>query len=178
MGMGTAPELWNTILHAMVQAVPRQWWKRRAFSQGLATFSKPLVALTDAFTGETHAMRVDVSGVGGGRVSAVQAHTSFRRCVGQSCAEFTLALLDARGDGAVGVAPEGAGGVGDPRDARASEQAAALREALPALGGVFLPEALFESDAARQPMLERLFGTPGTVEAAFEAVEAGETSPV
>ena len=42
-------------------------------------------------------MRVDVTSTDGARVSAVQAHESFRRVVGQSCAEFTLALLDGAG---------------------------------------------------------------------------------
>ena len=43
--------------------------------------------------GETHAMRVDVTSTNGRAVSIVQAHESFRRCVGQSCAEFALDLL-------------------------------------------------------------------------------------
>ena len=58
VGMGTAPELWNTIMGAMCTAVPRGWWRSRAFSLGLARFSRPLVALTDPFVGETHAMRI------------------------------------------------------------------------------------------------------------------------
>lgn len=64
---------------------------------GLAKFSKPLVAVTDLFVGETHAMRIDVTGEDGRTVSVVQAHESFRRVVGQSCAEFTLALLESKG---------------------------------------------------------------------------------
>ena len=39
-------------------------------------------------------MRIDVVGEQGSCVSTVQAHQSFRRCVGQSCAEFALDLLD------------------------------------------------------------------------------------
>ena len=39
-------------------------------------------------------MRVDVTSTDGARVSAVQAHESFGRVVGQSCAEFTPAPLD------------------------------------------------------------------------------------
>ena len=54
VGMGTAPELWNTIMGLMVEVVPREWWRDRKFSAGLAQFSKPLVALTDPFVGETH----------------------------------------------------------------------------------------------------------------------------
>merc|ERR1712224_1052338 len=83
---------------AMCKAVPREWWRSRAFSQGLARFSRPLVAITDAFVGETHAMRIDVTAVDGTRVSAVQAHKSFRRIVGQSCAEFAKALLEGKGE--------------------------------------------------------------------------------
>ena len=56
-------------------------------------------------------MRVDTTAEDGSRVSAVQAHKSFRLCVGQSCAEFTLALLEARG--VHQVAARG-GGLGDP----------------------------------------------------------------
>jgi len=62
--------------------------------------------------GETHAMRVDVvtttedfatSGESSSSmVSIVQCHDSFRRCVGQSCAEFALDILsDATRNGGV-----------------------------------------------------------------------------
>jgi len=97
VGMGTSPELWNQIMGLMVSVVPRAWWKSKGFSMGLAKFSKPLVALTDRFVGETHAMRVDVTAEDGSRSAAVQSHRSFRRIVGQSCATFTEALLSGRG---------------------------------------------------------------------------------
>mmetsp|Transcript_22714 Transcript_22714/g.46453 ORF Transcript_22714/g.46453 Transcript_22714/m.46453 type:complete len:149 (+) Transcript_22714:212-658(+) len=97
--MGTAPEIWNVIMGAMVKVVPRGWWRSDAFSQGLAAFSRPMVAVTDRFVGETHAIRVDVEGESGRRAAALQGHESFRRCVGQSCAEFALHLLDARDQG-------------------------------------------------------------------------------
>ena len=94
-GMGTAPAIWNTVLRLMVAVVPRKWWSSRRFSEGLARFSEPLVKITDAFVGEAHAMRVDVSSATSERsVAAVQRHGSFRRCVGQSCAEFVLDALD------------------------------------------------------------------------------------
>ena len=94
-GMGTAPRIWNTVLRLMVAVVPRAWWSSRRFSEGLARFSEPLVRVTDAFVGESHAMRVDVSSATSERsVAAVQRHDSFRRCVGQSCAEFVLDALD------------------------------------------------------------------------------------
>ena len=162
--MGTAPDLWNTVMGLMVSVVPRGWWKQRAFSQGLADFSEPLVRVTDRFTGETHAMRVDATAEDGSRVTAVQAHESFRSCVGQSCAEFTLALLEAKG---VHKVAERGGGLGDPPAPEATRQAEALRAALPA-AGVFLPEELFADTAARAPMLERLLGTPGTLNVGFE----------
>tara|TARA_B110001452_G_scaffold267154_1_gene275984 strand:+ start:60 stop:1514 length:1455 start_codon:yes stop_codon:yes gene_type:complete len=164
VGMGTAPDLWNDVMGLMVKLVPRGWWKERAFSQGLADFSRPLVTVTDLFTGETHAIRVDATAEDGSRVTAVQAHTSFRRCVGQSCAEFTLAMLEAKG--AHRVAERG-GGVGDPRAPEAPRQAEELRATL-AQAGVFLPEDLFADAAARAPMLERLLATPGTLNAGFE----------
>ncbi|GAB5367380.1 hypothetical protein AAMO2058_001225300 [Amorphochlora amoebiformis] len=93
VGMGTAPDIWNYILTFMTTIVPKSWWKSKIFSEGLAKFSKPLVEFTDKFVGETHAMRIDVRNTQGKQLSAVQAHESFRRVVGQSCAEFTLALL-------------------------------------------------------------------------------------
>mmetsp|Transcript_42804 Transcript_42804/g.91360 ORF Transcript_42804/g.91360 Transcript_42804/m.91360 type:complete len:232 (-) Transcript_42804:216-911(-) len=164
VGMGTAPDLWNSVMGLMVRIVPRSWWTSRAFSQGLADFSQPLVRLTDAFTGETHAMRVDVTAEDGSRVTAVQAHTSFRRCVGQSCAEFTLALLEAKG--VHKVAARG-GGLSDPPAPEAAQQAKALHAALPQ-AGVFLPEDLFGEAEARAPMLERLISTPGTLNIGFE----------
>jgi len=170
VGMGTAPDLWNSVMGWMVRVVPRSWWKERAFSQALADFSQPLVRLTDRFTGETHAMRVDVTAEDGSRVTAVQAHTSFRRCVGQSCAEFTLALLEAKGEHKVAVR---GGGLSDPSAPEATQQAEALRAVLPR-AGVFLPEDLFGDAEARAPMLERLLATPGTLNAGFEQCRSEE----
>mmetsp|Transcript_468 Transcript_468/g.1614 ORF Transcript_468/g.1614 Transcript_468/m.1614 type:complete len:432 (-) Transcript_468:45-1340(-) len=93
--MGTAPDIWNDIMGVMVDVVPRSWWLKERFSRGVALFSQPLVAVADAMLGgETHAMRVDVYGSKGGHVAAVQAHDSFRVCVGQSVAEFCLYLLE------------------------------------------------------------------------------------
>eukprot|EP00966_Prymnesium_polylepis_P119804 2768678-Prymnesium_polylepis.1 len=45
--MGTAPDIWNAVLSFFVALVPREWWRSRAFSNGLAQFSRPLVAVTD-----------------------------------------------------------------------------------------------------------------------------------
>lgn len=104
----------------------------------MADFSEPLVLATDALlkatgTGETHAMRVDVTSVppgiqkeGGKGVSIVQAHDSFRVCVGQSCAEFALD---------------------------------ALEHAKP---GVYLPEQFYEDASDRSRIIEKLTTTPGT----------------
>lgn len=149
VGMGTAPELWNGIMGLMVEVVPRSWWKSKAWSMGLARFSKPLVALTDLFVGETHAMRVECTAEDGSRCVAVQSHRSFRRVVGQSCAEFLARLLAARGllSGA--------------------EAEASAAEDLPA-AGVYLPEALFEPEAVRRPMLERLLRVDGTIDYQFD----------
>lgn len=100
--MGTAPDVWNGMLGLLVALVPRKLWRSRRFSQFLADFSRPLVEATDYLlklsspdaVGETHAMRVDVTCTNGRAVSIVQAHESFRRCVGQSCAEFALDVLE------------------------------------------------------------------------------------
>jgi saccharopine dehydrogenase-like NADP-dependent oxidoreductase len=92
--MGTAPDFWNAMLGVLVSLVPRPWWRSKTFSKFLADFSQPLVKVTDSLIGrETHGMRVDVTGTDGSAVSIVQAHDSFRRCVGQSCAEFALDLM-------------------------------------------------------------------------------------
>lgn len=94
--MGTAPDFWNVMLGLLVEIVPRSWWKSPKFSKFMADFSQPLVKLTDSFLEETHGMRVDVTGgksTGSKAVSIVQAHESFRQCVGQSCAEFALDVL-------------------------------------------------------------------------------------
>eukprot|EP00401_Gymnodinium_catenatum_P005865 CAMPEP_0117580358 /NCGR_PEP_ID=MMETSP0784-20121206/65154_1 /TAXON_ID=39447 /ORGANISM="" /LENGTH=523 /DNA_ID=CAMNT_0005380403 /DNA_START=1 /DNA_END=1569 /DNA_ORIENTATION=- len=95
-GMGTAPGIWNTILLALVAVVPRDLWRARWFSEGLAWFSLPLVWITDRFVQETHAMRVEVRASDGRRCVAVQAHKSFRQCVAQSAAEFLLDLAERR----------------------------------------------------------------------------------
>lgn len=137
-GMGTAPDIWNDMLGILVKLVPRPLWKNTRFSKFMADFSQPLVLATDALlkvagTGETHAMRVDVTSVppgtqkeGGRGVSIVQAHDSFRVCVGQSCAEFALD---------------------------------ALEHAKP---GVYLPEQFYEDTSDRSRIIEKLTTTPGT----------------
>ncbi|KAJ1483706.1 hypothetical protein T484DRAFT_1799307 [Baffinella frigidus] len=68
----------------------------------------------------------------GEEVSVLQTHESFRRCVGQSCAEFTLALLRLQ------ASPD------------------------PPLGAVFLPEMLFDSAEQRADLVARMTTTPGT----------------
>mmetsp|Transcript_1301 Transcript_1301/g.3542 ORF Transcript_1301/g.3542 Transcript_1301/m.3542 type:complete len:500 (-) Transcript_1301:255-1754(-) len=100
--MGTAPDVWNGMLGILVSLVPRPLWRSSSFSQFLADFSQPLVKATDVLlrlvssddVGETHAMRIDVTGECGTTVAVVQAHESFRRCVGQSCAEFAMDMLE------------------------------------------------------------------------------------
>ena len=163
--MGTAPDLWNTMLGVLVDIVPRNWWRNPKFSQFMADFSQPLVLATDAWlqktspdqVGETHAMRIDVAGTsidasrtstdrGGDNennplqqqpqqqqqqqqpmkmVSIVQAHDSFRQCVGQSCAEFALDLLE------------------HPSP------------------GVYLPEQFYDAPEHRRRIIEKLTRTPG-----------------
>lgn len=100
--MGTAPDFWNGMLGLLVNVVPRSWWRSERFSKFLADFSEPLVKVTDALVldGETHGMRIDVTGKeDGDAVSIVQAHESFRQCVGQSCAEFALDLVESASPG-------------------------------------------------------------------------------
>ena len=103
VAMGTAPDIWNDMLGLLVKLIPYEWWRNERFSKFLADFSNPLVKATDALlkissddnVGETHAMRIDVtSNLKEEAVSSViQVHESFRRCVGQSCAEFAMDLL-------------------------------------------------------------------------------------
>ena len=158
VAMGTAPDLWNIIMGAMVKVVPRSLWLRcacqksltkephvaqersttdththfsPAFSQGLASFSQPMVKFTDKFVGETHAIRADVLGESGRRVRALQSHESFRVCVGQSCAEFTLALLALRCGWNCGEA----------------------QDELEQPAGVYLPEQLFQDPERRRALL-------------------------
>jgi saccharopine dehydrogenase-like NADP-dependent oxidoreductase len=159
VAMGTAPDLWNIIMGAMVKVVPRGLWLRcackkslakepdvaqercttdnthtypsPAFSQGLASFSQPMVKFTDKFVGETHAIRADVLGESGRRVRALQSHASFRVCVGQSCAEFTLALIALRCGWRSGEA----------------------QDELEQPAGVYLPEQLFQDPARRRALL-------------------------
>lgn len=137
-GMGTAPDLWNDMLGLLVQLVPGPWWKSKRFSKFLADFSEPLVLATDAMmqkmgTGETHAMRIDVTSVppafqkdGGKGMTIIQAHDSFRICVGQSCAEFALDALS------------------NPNP------------------GVYLPEQFYDDPSDRSRIIENLTSTPGT----------------
>jgi predicted dinucleotide-binding enzyme len=133
--MGTAPDLWNSMLGLLVNLIPRQWWRKTKFSKFMADFSEPLVWATDQWlktvdsqgVGETHAMRIDVKSVDDKHtVSTVQAHDSFRQCVGQSCAEFALDCLD----------------FPDP--------------------GVYLPEQRYQNTKARKRIINKLTSTPGT----------------
>lgn len=102
VGMGTAPQMWTLMLEMLVRIVPRQLWRQHWFSKALANFSEPLVAFTDLWLrwmdkdsglGETHAMRIDITGRDGFGLAIIQAHDSFRQCVGQSCAEFAMDCL-------------------------------------------------------------------------------------
>jgi len=143
-GMGTAPGVWNTILVALVALVPRDLWQARWFSEGLAWFSLPLVWFTDLFVKETHAIKVEVTASDGRKAVAVQTHKSFRRCVGQSTAEFTLDLLE--------------------RFARKNE------DVVPWMPGVWLPEEIADNEAWRPGLLDRLSRTPGTVSCNVKSV--------
>jgi hypothetical protein len=140
-GMGTAPDIWNTMLGILVKVVPRPFWKYAKFSKFMADFSEPLVLATDTLLqktgyGETHAMRIDVSSASTSwraseqsssrGVSIVQAHDSFRICVGQSCAEFALDALE------------------NPK------------------AGVYLPEQFYDDANDRSRVIKKLTNTPGT----------------
>jgi hypothetical protein len=93
------------MLGLLVDIVPRSWWRNEQFSQFMADFSQPLVKVTDKWlqlsspdgVGETHAMRIDVTAEDKNKdvfvSTIVQGHESFRQCVGQSCAEFCIDLL-------------------------------------------------------------------------------------
>mmetsp|Transcript_18759 Transcript_18759/g.47351 ORF Transcript_18759/g.47351 Transcript_18759/m.47351 type:complete len:353 (+) Transcript_18759:2-1060(+) len=142
-GMGTAPEIWNTILVALVALVPRGLWRERWFSEGMAWFSLPLVWVTDKFVSETHAIRVEATASDGRRCVAVQTHQSFRSCVAQSSAEFALDLLERR---------------------------RRRKEGAPWKPGVWLPEELADDAAWRPKLLRRLSSTPGTVSCEFRTL--------
>jgi NAD(P)-dependent dehydrogenase (short-subunit alcohol dehydrogenase family) len=167
-GMGTAPAIWTVMLGILVRLVPRPLWRNQAFSKFLADFSQPLVLATDrllrfqdedAGLGETHAMRVDATRRDGSGVSIVQAHDSFRQCVGQSCAEFAMDCLAHPNPGVVALPEQ-----------RYQEAAARQRilQRLTSTPGTFcytgpvaldqikpptrLEEALYEADCAEQQM--------------------------
>jgi hypothetical protein len=135
VAMGTAPEIWNSILGILVSVIPRSWWRNYRFSQFMADFSRPLVFLTDWWMkwgdpmkiGETHAMRIDVNSDDGSiKMATIQAHDSFRQCVGQSCAEFALDCLDYP------------------------------------TPGVYFPEERYHDETPRQRIIGKLTSTPGT----------------
>lgn len=140
------PDAWNALV---VDVIPRSWCRSERFSKFLADFSQPLVKATDALlkltspdsVGETHAMRIDVTGQDGRTVSIVQGHESFRRCVGQSCAEFAM---DAIQHPSTGVA---------------------------------LPEQRYKNDIARQRIIGRLTGTPGTFAYSGPVAVKGNPTP-
>ena len=151
--MGTAPDIWNGVMRVMCEVLPRDWWADERFSGALADFSRPLVALTDAFVGETHCMRVDVTFEDGARASAVQGHESFRSCVGQSLAEFALELLARRGT------PLFAPGVRCPEE-------------------VFAADEAVDGGQAADALLERLCSTPGTFTYSTRVVGAAHPAEV
>lgn len=147
--MGTAPDIWNDMLGLLVDLIPRSWWKSPRFCKFLADFSEPLVLATDVAMrklssseysgdcGETHAMRVDVVTNNAANdeprmTSIVQCHDSFRRCVGQSCAEFALDALCL-----------------DDTNRQSKT-------------GVYLPEQRYKDASDRTRILQNLVSTPGT----------------
>ena len=85
-GMGTAPAIWNAPTPTMVDACRAPGGPPSASPRASRASPEPLVRVTDAFVGESHAMRVDVSRRRPLRRSPRPA-PPFRRCVGQSCAE-------------------------------------------------------------------------------------------
>jgi len=158
--MGTAPDLWNDMLGLLVDLIPRSWWRSKKFSKFLADFSEPLVLATDVAMrklsnqesgdcGETHAMRVDVvtettddstNTITEEMVSIVQCHDSFRRCVGQSCAEFALDAWFQH--------------LGLDED---SGKITKIRKT-----GVYLPEQRYSDASDRKRIVSKLTSTPGT----------------
>lgn len=175
--MGTAPDLWNDMLGLLVDLVPRNLWRSKKFSKFLADFSEPLVLATDLAMrklssstdsgdcGETHAMRVDVvtettdkttGEVTEEMVSIVQCHDSFRRCVGQSCAEFAL---------------------------DAWFEHLSLDGKAAAKTGVYLPEQRYRDATDRERIVDKLTSTPGTfcytgpVKVAPRPAQGGPVSP-
>jgi hypothetical protein len=134
-----------------VRTLPRSAWRSKLFCKSLALFSLPLVSLTDGFVGETHAMRIDVTGSKGSRIAAVQAHRSFRQIVGQCAAEFALALM--RHPTSHGL-----------EAAAAAEPAGALAgQLMPPPPGVWTPEELARDGRERRALLERMLRVEGTL---------------
>jgi hypothetical protein len=91
-------------------------------------------------------MRIDVTKQFGREdatgISIVQAHDSFRQCVGQSCAEFALDLLLQQED--------------EPPNNNHHHRDKETRT------GVMLPEQRYANDEDRARILKRLTTTPGT----------------
>ena len=156
--MGTAPDIWNDMLGILVRFIPRRWWRNPSFSQWLADFSQPLVWVSDQYLkwmgiGETHAMRIDVTfgrDSQEGAVSILQAHDSFRTCVGQSCAEFALDVL--LEDESTTTSTFSATTGNSAKTGR--------RRPRP---GVYLPEQRYQLEEDRKRILDRLTTTPGTI---------------
>lgn len=149
----------------MVRSLPRTIWRSQLFCHSLALFSLPLVSITDRYVGETHAMRIDLTGAKGSRIAAVQAHRSFRRIVGQSAAEFALAMIRHPVSHGLEAA------------AAANPAGALAAELLPIPPGVWTPEELARDPNERRSLLARMLRVEGTLNFGVRVLEYAPGTP-
>ena len=90
---GTAPLVWNYLFGAM-KALPRSLLYNRDAMQNFSLFSEPIIRLVDFLVGATNAMRVDVTGRNGKKVTMRMAHSDLEQCVGLATAAFALEVAN------------------------------------------------------------------------------------
>lgn len=96
----TGPPIWNWLLRATAQLVPRHILRNTRLMRSFSAFSLPVVRAVDILSGARTAIRVDVDfgADGSAEISrssrADYEHISLQECVGASVAAFTMKMIE------------------------------------------------------------------------------------
>lgn len=96
----TGPPIWNWLLRATAQLVPRNILRNSPLMRSFSAFSLPVVRAVDLLSGARTAIRVDVdfeadtNGESCSSLCANYEHVSLQECVGAATAAFAMAMIE------------------------------------------------------------------------------------
>lgn len=96
----TGPPIWNWLLRATAQLVPRDVLRNTRLMRSFSAFSLPVVRAVDVLSGARTAIRVDVdfdaddNGESCPSSCAIYEHNSLQDCVGAATAAFALKMIE------------------------------------------------------------------------------------